>query len=174
VSTAQWFSDVTAVGAVGDLELRALTNACAGLDEIEGFLALNASPATICSPRFTRALHGLPLRRLVLEITEHEPVQDYSALLSALAPLRAAGLRIAVDDTGAGFASMRHVLALVPDLIKLDISLVRGIDTDLARQALTAALVTFAATTGAQVAEGVETVDELDCLRDLGIDYAQG
>jgi len=174
-SPAQWFADATKAGAALDLELRALANACADLDELDGLLTLNASPATICSPRFARALHGQPLRRLVLEITEHEPVQDYSPLLTALAPLRAAGLRIAVDDTGAGFASMRHVLALVPDLIKLDISLVRGIDTDLARQALTAALVTFAAATGAEViAEGVETVEELDCLRDLGIDYAQG
>lgn len=70
---------------------------------------------------------------MVLEVTEHEAVEDYQALHEVLRPLRDRGLRVAVDDAGAGFASMRHVLALQPDFVKLDIRLVRGIDTDPAR-----------------------------------------
>lgn len=98
-----------------------------------------------CLPRL---LTGLPLERVVAEITEHEEVTDYDQIRLALAPLRAAGLRLAVDETGAGYASMRHVLALVPALIKLAISLVSNIHTDPARRALAAALTTFATATG--------------------------
>lgn len=172
---AGWFADATAMGVGARLETVAVTNALPALGVLDGFLALNVSAAAVMSPVFARVLAGLPLHRLVLEITEHEAVADYQALTAALQPWRRQGLRIAVDDTGAGFASMRHVLALVPDLIKLDISLVRGIDTDRARQALAAALATFAAATGAQVvAEGIETHEELDCLRGLGVGYGQG
>ena len=74
--------------------------------------------------------------RVVLELTEHVPVEDYTALNAALAPLRAAGARIAVDDTGSGFASLRHILDLHPDIIKIDIAITRGIDTDPSRAAM--------------------------------------
>ncbi len=111
----------------------------------------------------------------MLELTEHDEIEDYRALAAALAPLRERGVRVAVDDTGAGFASMRHVLALMPDLIKLDISLVRGIDTDVSRQALAAALTAFADSTGAEVvAEGIERQAELDVVRSLNVTYGQG
>lgn len=140
-----------------------------------GFLSLNVSPSTIVLPDFTAGLADQPLDRLVLEITEHTQVSDYGVLSEVLAPLRAAGLRIAVDDVGAGFASMRHVLVLAPELIKLDLSLVRGISHDVRRQSLAAALLTFAADLGASVvAEGVETAGELDCLRELGVHFGQG
>jgi EAL domain-containing protein (putative c-di-GMP-specific phosphodiesterase class I) len=89
--------------------------------------------------------------------------------------LRAAGVLLAVDDAGAGYASLRHVLRLRPDVIKLDIALVTGVHTDLARQALVAAMVGFAAATGARlVAEGVEEAAEATALRELGVMFAQG
>ncbi|WP_432574117.1 EAL domain-containing protein [Kineococcus sp. SYSU DK005] len=140
-----------------------------------GFLAVNVSPALAASPDLAHALHGQALRRLVVEITEHEQVQDYAALLRHLQPLREQGLRLAVDDAGAGFASMRHVLALKPDFIKLDMSLIHDIHHDQARQAMTGALVTFAHRSAAHViAEGIESAEELACLRELGVCHGQG
>jgi EAL domain-containing protein (putative c-di-GMP-specific phosphodiesterase class I) len=84
-------------------------------------------------------------------------------------------VRVAVDDAGAGFASLRHILELQPDIIKLDIALVRDIDVDPARQALAAGLRHFAALTGTTlVAEGVETMAEANAVRSLGVELAQG
>ena len=114
-------------------------------------------------------------RDLVIEITEHAAVDDYEALATALRRHRAAGLRIAVDDAGAGYASLRHILKLRPDFIKIDLSLVRDIHLDPVRQALVTALVTFASTVGAVlVAEGVEAQAELDMLVGLGVRHMQG
>ena len=115
------------------------------------------------------------MRRLVLEITEHTPVEDYGRLNACLSALQALGLRIAVDDTGAGFSSLRHVLRLAPDIIKLDFTLVREVDQRPRMQALIAALLTFARGTQAElVAEGVETAEQLQTLKTLGVPYAQG
>lgn len=115
------------------------------------------------------------LSRITLEITEHAIIEDYTALTNALAPLRQQGMRLAVDDAGAGYSSMKHILQLQPDLIKLDMSLTRGIHQDRNRRALAKGLVGFAHEIGSQVvAEGVETAEELATLRDLQVDYAQG
>lgn len=112
---------------------------------------------------------------MVLEITEHDIIEDYEALSEKLEPLRQEGLRIAVDDAGAGYASFRHILRLLPDVIKLDMSLTRDLDSDITRRSLAASLVSFARETGARlVAEGVETQAELDALKRLGVDKAQG
>ena len=171
----QWFMSAAAAGVGLTLELAALRNAVRVLPQLDGFLALNVSPLTLASPAFLRFISSQPLPKIVLEITEHEAIDDYSTLRQILEPLRNQGMRISIDDAGAGFASMRHILALVPDFIKLDISLVRGIDTDTPRQALAAALGTFAFKTSAIViAEGIETAEELRCLRDLNIDCGQG
>jgi len=117
----------------------------------------------------------VPAGRIVLEITEHSPVSDYDVLRRALEPLRELGVRVAIDDVGAGFASMRHVLRLDPDLLKLDMTLTRAIDADTSRHALVVALVAFAAQVGAGVvAEGVETQEELSALEDAGVQFAQG
>jgi EAL domain-containing protein (putative c-di-GMP-specific phosphodiesterase class I) len=92
-----------------------------------------------------------------------------------LARSRAQGVRIAADDTGAGYSGLQHLLRLRPNVVKLDIALTRHIDEDPARRALASALVTFADEIGAAlVAEGVETVGELRALRALGIAAAQG
>jgi EAL domain-containing protein (putative c-di-GMP-specific phosphodiesterase class I) len=111
----------------------------------------------------------------VLEITEHAAIRCYPDVLTAMQPLRDKGLRIAVDDAGAGYSSFRHILTLSPDIIKLDMSIVRNIDSDRSRKALAAALMGFARATGSKVvAEGVETLSELSVLRELGVDKAQG
>lgn len=113
--------------------------------------------------------------RLVLEITEHVEVSRYEELLSSLAPLRAKGVRLAVDDTGTGNASFQHVLKLRPDIIELDRSLITDIDTDAGCRAFVTAIVLMALEMGATVTgEGVETTAELDTLVSLGVDHAQG
>lgn len=123
-------------------------------------MALNLSPLACLDPRLRVLLtdSGIPGRRIVLEVTERHQVEDYELLAAALSPLRRSGLRVAVDDAGAGFASMRHILQLRPDLIKLDREIISGIDTNNAQQALVAAMVRFASEIGAVlVAEGIET-----------------
>jgi EAL domain-containing protein (putative c-di-GMP-specific phosphodiesterase class I) len=113
--------------------------------------------------------------RVVLEITEHEALADYGALAARLAPLREHGLRVAVDDVGAGYASLRHALQLAPDMVKMDMSLTRDVDRDPGRRALAAALISFADETEMTiVAEGIETEGELEALRTLGVQYGQG
>ncbi len=173
-----WFAEATLAGRQVELEIAAVhAEAQAFEDATLGacYLSLNVSPEAIVARGIFDALVGLPRDRIVLEITEHAPVSDYAALADALAPFRAAGGRLAVDDAGAGFASLRHILWLEPDIIKLDISLTRDIDTDRRRRALAAALITFATEMGiAIVAEGIETRPELDALRSLGVRFGQG
>ena len=90
-------------------------------------------------------------------------------------PLRALGVKIAIDDAGAGYASLRHTLALAPDIVKVDISLVRSIDLDRGRRALASALISFADEMAMTIiAEGIETAAELDTLRELGVRFGQG
>ena len=113
--------------------------------------------------------------RIVLELTEHLQVEGYDRLRDVLFRIRGSGVRLAIDDTGAGFAGLDHILRLAPDVIKLDRTLTGGIDIDPVRRALAGALVRFAGETGAQVlAEGIETADELATVRALGIQYGQG
>ncbi|SEQ15441.1 EAL domain-containing protein [Arthrobacter sp. OV608] len=96
--------------------------------------------------------------RIVLELTERQRVNDYDSLVSALMPLRELGLRVAVDDAGSGFSSMRHILELRPDIIKLDRSVITGIHANPGQRALGAAMVKFAPEISATiVAEGIET-----------------
>ena len=171
-----WFAEAEAVGLGRELEAAALRSALAHLDRLpaETYLSLNASPLTAVSPFLKRLLADVG-ERIVVEITEHAPVADYDALREALGELRAQGVRVAIDDAGAGFASLTHILRLMPDLIKLDMVLTRGIDTDDTRRQLASALSSFASGIGAAiVAEGIETKAELDCLRELGVPYGQG
>jgi EAL domain-containing protein (putative c-di-GMP-specific phosphodiesterase class I)/FixJ family two-component response regulator len=172
----QWFAEATALELGLQLQLRTLKQALEALPKIpEGdFLAINCSHHAAASSEFAERLDGVE-ERIVLEITEHEAIEDYGALAEALAPLRERGLRVAVDDVGAGYASLRHALQLAPDMVKMDISLTRGIDRDAGRRALAAALISFAGDTNMTiVAEGIETAGELDALRALGVRYGQG
>jgi EAL domain-containing protein (putative c-di-GMP-specific phosphodiesterase class I) len=142
----------------------------------EQFLALNVSPdALVELARRANLRDDLPLEQVVVEITEHAAVESYAALHGELAPLRKAGLRIAVDDAGAGYASLRHVLELRPDFIKVDRSLIHGIANDHARRVAVSAFLSLALDIGSTVvAEGVERPDDLAVIRQLGMHAVQG
>ncbi len=172
-----WFAEAHDVGLGVRLELNAILTALDGLRRLQGdfHVALNVSPEAIISGNIADYLDAIPPHRIVLEITEHALIKDYALLNTRLATMKEAGVRVAVDDAGAGYASLRHVLAIQPDIIKLDLSLTRGIDADTPRRALAAALIEFARQTGSRVvAEGVETAAELATLRKLGVDDVQG
>jgi EAL domain-containing protein (putative c-di-GMP-specific phosphodiesterase class I) len=169
------FAQAHSVGEGVRLELQALEGAARHLDAVRGYVAMNVSPAVLLDPACTALLHLLPLDRVLLELSEHDRVEDYEALADALGPLRAAGLRLAIDDVGAGFSSLRHIVLTAPDVIKLDRSVVTGVASDPVLRRLIASMVDFAHGGGARVvAEGVETEDDATTLRDLGVDDGQG
>ncbi|WP_166636857.1 sensor domain-containing phosphodiesterase [Cognatilysobacter terrigena] len=172
-----WFHEAWAVGLGVELELAAVRNALPLLGRLprDAFLSLNVSPDTVASREFAEALAHVDPSRLVVEITEHAAVDDYQPVVDAAMRLRAAGVRIAIDDVGAGYASLRHVLQLAPHIAKLDMSLTRGVDCDPAKQAMVAGMMAFAMRTGViVVAEGVETAGEAQALCDVGVRFAQG
>lgn len=139
------------------------------------FVAVNVSPTAALRAPWTELLADADPSRIVLEITEHDAVPDYGALEDVLETCRARGMRVAVDDVGAGFASFSHVLKLVPDFVKIDQSIIRNIDVDDARRRLAQAIAEFAGQIGATViAEGVESQGELDAIVASGISWAQG
>ena len=171
------FARANAAGLGLDLELAALAAALARLDDVPTgtFLAVNAAPSTIRSAVFTGLLAGLDLERVVVEVTERETIDDYAEVNEVLAPLRLRGLRIAIDDTGAGASTLRHVLRLRPDIVKLDVSLVDEVCTDPVQRALVGAFVRFTEEIGASlIAEGIEETGQAPMLRDLGVELGQG
>lgn len=170
------FADATRLGLGEEFELAAVQAALAEAVRLPNgaFVSLNVSPgvAVAAGDRLREHLLGAS-RAIVLELTEHVPIGDYRPLREAIASL--GNVQVAVDDAGAGYASMRHILELRPAFAKLDVSLVRGIDGDDLRQAMAAGIQYYALRTGCQlVAEGVETQEEADVLHDLGVDFAQG
>lgn len=172
-----WFAEAEKIGLQMDLELAVVERALDGLSDLpEGvYVSINLSPQTVIETDLYAALKGYPLERIVLELTEHATVTDYDSLLGNLAPLRFDGMKLAVDDAGAGYSGLQHILRLRPDMIKLDMTLTRDIDRDWPRRSLAAALVHFAAETRAViVAEGIETAGELRALQDLGVHRGQG
>jgi len=178
-SPEAWFVQASSVGLGVELELLALRTALQAARGLpaELYVAVNLSPEACLDPAVHEVLWQAPIApaRVVIEVTERQEVNDYAALSNALAPLRAAGLRVAIDDAGSGFASMRHIIKLTPDLIKLDRAIVRDIDSETAHRALGAAMVGFAAEIGASLlAEGVETDAELRAVTALGMAAAQG
>jgi EAL domain-containing protein (putative c-di-GMP-specific phosphodiesterase class I)/FixJ family two-component response regulator len=172
----EWFADATTLALGYQLELRTIRLALEALPRVPDtdFLAVNCSQAVAASDDVAELLDGLE-HRIVLEITEHEAIEDYGALAERLAPLRERGLRVAVDDVGAGYASLRHALELAPDIVKMDISLTRDVDREPGKRALASALISFADETDMTiVAEGIETAGELHTLKELGVRYGQG
>jgi PAS domain S-box-containing protein len=179
ISPEVWFVEAASVGLDVELEILALRTALAAAEGLPPhlYVAVNLSPRACLDRRLPDILDdsSIPAHRMVLEVTERHQVIDYEGLAAALAPLRSSGLRIAVDDAGAGFASMRHILQLKPDLIKLDRDIIAGIDTDPGQRALGAAMVGFAAEINAGlVAEGIETEAELTAVTNLGMTAGQG
>lgn len=145
-------------------------------------LFLNVEPDAVTDPQlreiFTSSLlsqaHITP-DRIVLEITERSAIIDFTAFRGALEYLRVLGFTCAVDDAGAGYGSLQCLAEVKPEWLKIDMSLVRGCDTDLVRAQLIGSLCTFAATVDVKlVAEGIETAGELTKLRELGVQFGQG
>ena len=172
-----WFADAAEVGLGEELEFLALRKALSALPSLPAGvrLSVNLSPASLASPGLAEAIAAAPLDRLVIELTEHAAVASYEALRDTLAPLRSRGLGLAIDDVGAGHATLRHVLDLAPEIIKLDRSLIRAIDAHSARRALTEALTGYGRHIGCEiVAEGVETQAEYAVLRSIGVTRVQG
>lgn len=173
----EWFALAAREGMSTALERAAVARALQRAEALpqECYLAVNVSPAALLGGALEPLELGGHGERLVLEITEHAPVERYDALDAALARYRSRHVRVAIDDAGAGFASLRHILQLRPEIVKLDRSLTAGIAHDRSRRALAAGLVSFAAEVDMTiVAEGVETEEERDALREIGVQYAQG
>jgi len=177
-STEFWFKECERLGTAAELDLQIIERALGDLAHLpDGYLAVNLSPSTLRDPSLTDLLLSpeVPADRIVVEVTEHARVADYLEAQRVLGALRRAGVRVAVDDAGAGYSTFRHILQLRPDIIKMDQSITRDIDTDPARRALATALVIFAGEVGALVvAEGVETAAELRALAAAGIHRGQG
>ena len=155
-----WFEEAASVGLGPTLEMKAISAALAQAGRLpdEAFLAVNVSPELLLSGKLDYLADDPICPRLVFELTEHVVVDDYGPIRSRIARFREHGARIAIDDTGAGFSSMRHILLLQPEIIKLDQSLTHGVDHDPARRALASSLVSFAKDIGSDlIAEGVET-----------------
>jgi len=173
----RWFAEAADAGMGVELELACNRDALEVLERLpeEVYLSMNASHRTAGSDGLLELLDDVEAARIVVEITEHERVEDYDELARALGRIRERGARIAIDDAGTGFASLRHLLLIDPEIIKLDVSLTRGIDTDARKRALAAALTSFAEEIDKTVvAEGVETPAEQQTLRDLGVRFGQG
>lgn len=171
------FADAALVGLGAELEELAVRWALAGIRAgAPGVpVGLNLSPTALLSPRITDLLLSHRTDGLAVEITEHAPVEDYDALLEVTRGLRAAGIGLAVDDAGAGYASLQHILRLEPDTIKIDIGIVSGLHRHRPRAALVSALATFAAETGSVLlAEGIEEPAERDALLARGVHLGQG
>lgn len=172
-----WFADADSVGLGVELELAAIEAALVVLDALplDVSLAVNVGPKAIGSHRFHELLEKAGAQRIIVELTEHIEISNYERLHTELVGVRRLGARLSIDDTGAGYASLTHILNLNPDFIKLDLALTKGIDSDPVRRALASALTDFARESGAKVvAEGIETAAALSTLQNLGAHYGQG
>jgi EAL domain-containing protein (putative c-di-GMP-specific phosphodiesterase class I) len=169
------FAEATSIDIGIELELLAAQRAIDNLPRISGYLSINFSPKTLLDERCRELLTGTPSERIIIELSEHDPVHDYRALAAALSPLREGGVRLAIDDVGVGFSSLRHIVVSAPDLIKLDLSIVTGVATDHVLRTLARSLAEFGHEVGALVvAEGVETKEDAIALREAGVDFGQG
>ncbi len=150
--------------------------------ESEELIFLNVHPYVLSDTnyksgntlRYIKA-HGLEPRQIVFEITEKQAVEDYSKLEKVLTNYRLQGFKIAIDDVGAGYNSLKTMMYIKPDFIKLDRSFIQNIDRNMAQQKLVTLFVQYATQSNSQViAEGVERIEELQCLKALKVNYAQG
>lgn len=172
-----WFAAAEYAGRGVELELAAIEEAIHGAAGLPPDVALsvNASPATVGDPLLLDLVRANPDRPLTVEITEHAVIEDYPLLQATLAPLRELGVKVAVDDAGAGFASLRHIVLLAPDVIKLDISLAQDLSSSPLRRALGGSLIEFALHSNALlVVEGIEEQSDLHIWSMLGAHACQG
>lgn len=179
-STEDIFREAHNVGLGVELELHTARVAVAGfLDEASRpgstYLAVNASPGLLYRPALLEALSELPPDRVIVEITEQRQFDSYDQLRETVCLVHERGFRVAVDDTGSGFAGLQRLVDVHPEIVKLDRALTSQIDTDPPRRALVAAMRHFADEMGITVvAEGIEREEQLVVLRDIGVDCGQG
>jgi EAL domain-containing protein (putative c-di-GMP-specific phosphodiesterase class I) len=169
-----WFDDAHAVGMGIELELQAIAKALEGFDDDGAYIAVNASPATLMSGRISDLVRAADAS-VVVEITEHAAIHEYDRIVAACNAVHDAGGRVAIDDVGNGNATLRNVVDLKPDIIKLDASLICHIDVDAARREMAASLVGFADSMGwGIIAEGIEREAELCACQEVGVRWGQG
>jgi EAL domain-containing protein (putative c-di-GMP-specific phosphodiesterase class I) len=170
------FADAWSVGLGPDLERATLEAAVAAGKGLPAgrWLDLNISPRLLADAKRLSAVLWRADRPVVLEITEHELIEDYGAVREAIRSL-GKDIRLAVDDAGAGVANFGHIIELGPDFVKLDMSLVRRVNANLGRQAMVVGMRQFARSAGCRlVAEGIETDEEARTLSGLGVEFGQG
>jgi EAL domain-containing protein (putative c-di-GMP-specific phosphodiesterase class I) len=170
------FADAWSVGLGSELEIATLKAAVAAGRQLPTgvWLDLNVSPRLLADPERLRPVLWQAGRPIVLEVTEHEVIEDYDLVRGAFHAL-GNDIRLAVDDAGVGIANFGHIIELRPDFVKLDISLVRRVNAHLGRQAMVVGMRHFSLTVGCRlIAEGVETEEEEATLRALGVEFAQG
>jgi len=178
------FSAARTVGLQSELEqecVRLLWRRFAA-QRLPGKLFLNVSAVLLLEPTTLRRAFLQELvrdkfdgNRVVIEITEEHAITDFRRLRRITRFLSKHGMSMAVDDLGAGYASLRMWLELRPACVKVDIVFVRGVERDVLRQAFLRAISELARASGSRVvAEGIETEEEWDCIRRLGIDFGQG
>ncbi|MDB4053749.1 EAL domain-containing protein [Octadecabacter sp.] len=169
-----WFDDAADVGLQVVLELYVIEAALSYLKDLppECYLAVNTSPDTLATGRISPLIAAVGGDRVVVEITEHAAIDD---ILMEIDRLRDLGAGIAINDAGAGYSGLQQIIRLRPDVIKLNMSLTKDVDKDLARRSLASAMVQFAGDTKARVvAEGIETEAEMRTLRSLGVAWGPG
>ena len=178
------FSAAAASGHLVELDLTCLETIVAGAERLPAgaFLSVNLSPATVEAPEFSTAVllsilarYGFPPERLVLELTEQQPVSDLERVRLKLDTCRGAGIRLAADDVGAGNAGLRLLAELSFDVIKVDLTIVQRSASSAASSAVVESVVSLAQRTGAMVvAEGIEFPEQLHQLELLGVAIGQG
>jgi EAL domain-containing protein (putative c-di-GMP-specific phosphodiesterase class I)/FixJ family two-component response regulator len=179
-STEDLFREAHEVGLGVDLELHTARLAVTGfrgeLARFPGrYLAVNASPGLLYRPALLEVLSELPAERVIVEITEQRQFDSYDQLRDTVCLVHERGMRVAVDDTGSGFAGLQRLVDVRPEIVKLDKAITSEIDTDAPRRALVAAIRHFADDMGITiVAEGIERTEQLRLLREMGIDCGQG
>ncbi len=170
-----WFAQANACGLGPQLEAAAIKAAFEAIGRAPGtHLAVNVSPSAL-STEVVKSVLPDDLSDVVIELTEHEVYVGDSLLANSLAQLRERGARIAIDDAGAGYAGLKQVMWVRPDIVKLDLELTRAIHSDPVRMALVESLVRFARRVGATVcAEGIENHDDIEVLANLDVPWGQG
>jgi EAL domain-containing protein (putative c-di-GMP-specific phosphodiesterase class I)/GGDEF domain-containing protein len=171
-------------GRLSELELACRKSACRAFSEqeLEGKLFLNVSPDSLLEPthqpgRTLKLLqdYGIAPSRVVIELTEQSPTEDFSLLYTALHHYRAMGFSIALDDLGAGYSSLRLWSELRPDYVKIDRHFIDGIHQDAVKREFVGSILQMAKASRAQViAEGIELAEELTVLAEMGVDLLQG
>jgi EAL domain-containing protein (putative c-di-GMP-specific phosphodiesterase class I) len=172
-----WFACAHQAGVGVELEVKAARAALAALPSLprHTFLSVNVSASTLVSDAFAKLVAPVPGPRVVIEVTEHEFVEDYEAIADTCGELRSRGFRVAVDDAGSGCAGLAHIVSLAPDVIKLDATITRDIDRNVYAREMVASVVSLARFWKSHVvAEGIETEAELATLRRIGVDRGQG